>query len=95
MPQGLTPLLHPSVVKIALGKRKDATLLPEAETQRGGSETPGVPDVSGEGNGFPPSLCPSPPPPQAAGLHAALPLCRLTTLGVTCSHSSLPDLKPS
>ena len=34
MPQALTPFLRPSVVKIALEKRKDATLLPEAETQR-------------------------------------------------------------
>lgn len=49
VPQALAFLLYPSVAKIAPGKGKDATLLPEAETQRGGSETPGVPDVSGEG----------------------------------------------
>lgn len=46
--QVLTSLLCPRLLKIFLGKENNATLLPEAKTQRGGSETPGVPDVPGE-----------------------------------------------
>lgn len=61
VPQALTaPPCAPGSRSLLWEKQKHATLLPEAQAQRGGPETPGIPDVSGERRGLPQPVRPPP-----------------------------------